>query len=65
MAKKTSPKVVKLVFEREKETRRTFRFREAGVDDPLEAVVGSIYVKKTALKELGNPSRIKVRIEPC
>lgn len=38
-----------LTFEYEKETKGTYRYREAG-DEPI---IGTIYVKKSALKDIG------------
>ncbi len=53
------------VFEFEKETPNTVRYREIEEDEP--AKVGTIYVKKWVLKKLaGNgkfPKRIKITIE--
>ena len=55
---------VKIRFEREKETKNTVRFSEAAADgDPL--VVGTLYVQKFALKELGQPEAVEIIIRPA
>lgn len=49
-------------FTKEKETKNAVRFKEvleAGVD---RGIVGSIYVLKSNLEDLGNPERIAVTI---
>ena len=46
-------------FEFEKATKNTHRFQECSE----EPVIGTLYVKKSALKELGDPEVIKVNIE--
>ena len=45
-----------LEFELERETKNTVRFSELG-DDP---VVGTLYVKKSAVAEMGNPESMEV-----
>jgi len=51
-------KKVTIKFSKEKETKGTFRYTEEG-DDPK---VGSLYIKKPAAAELGNPESITVVI---
>lgn len=51
---------VTLHFTFEKETPGTNRYREDG--DRADHVVGTLYVKKAALKKLGNPSTVTVAI---
>ncbi len=50
-----------LTFTREKDTKNTVRYREV-VPDGDPGVVGSIYVQKFALKELGQPEQLTVVI---
>ena len=55
---------VKIRFEREKDTKNTVRFAEAAADgDPL--VVGTLYVQKFVVKELGQPEAVEVTIRPA
>lgn len=56
------PKQIQVWFEKEKETRNTIKFREAVTEGEPE-VIGSLYVQKHALKELGYPTRLKVTVE--
>ena len=49
---------LELMFAKERITKNTVRFVE--VNEP--AVVGTIYVQKTALKEFGNPDHLSVTI---
>lgn len=42
---------MKIEFTKEKETKNTIRFME--ITDEGEAVVGTIYIPKTTLKEIG------------
>lgn len=51
-------KKVTLKFTKEKETKGTFRYSEDG-DDPK---VGSLYIKKSACGDLGNPESLTVVI---
>jgi hypothetical protein len=53
-----------LLFERERETKSTWRYQEHGVATDEPPVVGRLYVKKTALALLGNPERLQVTIKP-
>jgi len=46
---------------REKETKNTIKFAENERDDG-PPVVGTLYVQKYALKQLGNPETIKITI---
>jgi hypothetical protein len=54
---------VKVVLEREKETKNTIRFIEPEGDEPM--VIGTLYVQKFALRRMGNPDRIEVTIRPA
>ncbi len=46
-------------FFKEKETKNTIRFEES--DDSF--IMGTAYIQKRSLKELGNPDKIKITIE--
>lgn len=53
-----------IVFEIEKETKNTIRYRELESDEP--AKIGAIYFQKWFLKKLGGgkyPKKVKVNIE--
>jgi hypothetical protein len=52
---------MKVKFTREKETPGTVRFKEEG--DPADHKVGSLYLKKKAAADLGNPETVTVTIE--
>jgi len=53
-----------LKFTFEKETKGAFRFKEADVGKFDEPKVGSLYIRKSALKELGTvPQSVEVTIE--
>lgn len=49
---------VRVVLEREKETKRTVRYVEPGDD----AMVGTLYVPKSTLSQLGNPERLEITL---
>jgi len=53
-----------LTFETERPTKNTVRFEEVTEDDGASAV-GTLYVQKWALRDIGRPERIKVTIEPA
>jgi len=50
-----------LTFEKEKETKNTVRFQERERDDG-PPIIGTLYVQKYALKQLGNPETLTVTI---
>lgn len=52
--------MLKITFEKEKETKNTIRFSEKVEDSP--PVIGTLYVQKWALKQIGNPESIEVTI---
>ena len=52
---------VKLRFVRERETKTTIRFAE--VDPRDDPKVGTLYVKKALLHDLGDPEELTVTIE--
>lgn len=52
---------IERVFERERETENTWRFKEVKVEgEPLMS--GALYVRKDALAVLGDPEAIVVRV---
>ena len=58
MATATKTKPLTLDFIVERETKRTMRFQEAS-EHP---VIGTLYVQKGALAELGNPETLTVTL---
>lgn len=57
-ASKSTPKTVTVNFELERETKNTIRYSEVGDD----AVIGTLYLKKSAAAKLGNPEKIAVEV---
>lgn len=58
---------LELVFTQDRETKRTVLFQEQLGEQSYsdeDVAIGSLYVKKQALEMIGNPSRLKVIIEP-
>lgn len=53
---------INVSFETEKETKNAIRFTEVLEDGRERGIVGSLYVLKSELEELGNPSNIIVTI---
>lgn len=49
-----------LSFRRERETKNTVRFSEDG--DEAEQAIGTLYLKKEALEQLGNPEELTVTV---
>lgn len=59
--------VIKLVFKRRKETKRTFLFDEELGEQAWsdkDVAIGPLYVQKQALEMIGNPEKIEVTIRP-
>ena len=52
-------KVLTANFEHEKDTKRTSRFTETVETE----IIGTLYVKQSALAKIGNPKKLKVTIE--
>ena len=50
-----------LSFQRERETKNTVRYEEQVTDAP--PVVGTLYLQKYALNQLGNPDCLRVTID--
>lgn len=61
-AAKTKTESLVVTFDRERETKRTVRFAER-VDDDAPESIGTVYVQKHALRDLGNPDSIRVTVE--
>jgi len=53
---------IRLTFKKDKETKGTWRFAEVLTEGQERGVVGSIYVLKSSLAELGDPETITVVI---
>lgn len=51
-----------LKFDREKETKNTIRFTERESEDGEPPMIGILYLQKFAVKRLGDPSIIEVKI---
>lgn len=49
------------MFEVEKQTTNTYRFQEIEEDTP--GMIGALYLRKFAVKKLGNPTKIRVTVE--
>jgi hypothetical protein len=48
------------VFDLEKETKNTMRFSE---DPEAAPIMNTAYIQKWALKQLGNPEKVRITIE--
>lgn len=55
--------MLKLTFVRERETKGTVRYKEKQEDESQRPIVGTLYVTKPALNDLGNPQELQVTIE--
>lgn len=53
-------KSLEVKFTKERDTAKTVRFEEEG--DPEKHSIGKLYVKKTALKKLGDPEDLTVTL---
>jgi len=59
---------IELIFTEERKTKRTVLFREELGDQAWsdqDVAIGPLYVKQQALEQIGNPSKLKVTIEPA
>ena len=59
---------LELVFTEDRKTVRTVLFQEQLSEEAYseqDVAVGSLYVKKQALELIGNPSKLKVTVEPA
>ena len=57
MTTATKAKPLTLTFEHERDTKNKQRFQEVKTDH-----IGTLYVSKTAIAELGNPDVLKVTV---
>ncbi len=58
---------IELIFIEDRKTARTVLFEEQVGEQTFsdqDVAVGSLYVKKQALEMIGNPTKLKVTIEP-
>ncbi len=58
------PKIVVVLVDEDHETTRTRRFHEEVTPDS-EPILGSLYLPKHALQQLGSPCRIEVEVRPA
>ena len=59
----TEAKVFTLRFEFDKETKNKKRFQEVSNPDTFD-IIGTLYVSKEELKQIGDPSVLIVTIKP-
>lgn len=59
-AAKAGQEAVTVEFEFDRETKNTVRFAETGVEN----VIGTLYVSKRIMAQLGNPQSLKVVVTP-
>ncbi|GAJ08398.1 unnamed protein product [marine sediment metagenome] len=58
---------IELTFTEERKTKRAVLFHEELGDQAWsdqDVAIGPLYIKKQALEMIGNPSKVKVTIEP-
>ena len=48
---------------KERETKNTIRFEELENEEGNPPLIGTLYVQKWALKRLGNPEKVTLRLE--
>ena len=53
---------VKVLFEVEKETKRTFRFAEVENDMGPAPVIGTLYLQKFALKQMAIDGKVPTKV---
>ncbi len=53
--------MLKVTFDRERETKNTVRYQEREAEEP--PVIGTLYVQKFALKRLGDPAVLALTLE--
>lgn len=59
----TAAKSITVEFVKERETKGTWRYQEVPPEN-AEAVIGTLYVRKFALADVGVPERFTVTITP-
>lgn len=52
---------MKLIFTKAKDTKNKVRYEEEGDDQ----VVGTLYITKEDVRDLGNPEKVEVTINAC
>jgi len=57
----TATDTLTVTVHKERETKRTWRYAEAG--DPEQHVLGTLYVPKDTLAKLGDPDSLTVTME--
>lgn len=62
MAAAKSVKTFTVEFVKDRETKGTFRYAEEVPDGAGEAKIGSLYVRRFALSDLGMPEKITVTV---
>lgn len=55
------PKPITVTFNFDRDTKNTHRYNEVG--DPVNHIVGSLYIKKSAFSGTARPDAVKVSIE--
>jgi hypothetical protein len=61
---KAKTQTLELEFSKDKETKNTIRFQE-DVEEDATPVVGMVYLKKQAVKDLGDPENLLLTIAPA
>ncbi len=54
---------ITIQLKKERETKNTVRFEETENEEGNPPLVGTLYVQKWALKRLGNPEKVTLRLE--
>lgn len=62
-AKATPAKKHELYFDQDRETKGTYRYKEANVDAGARPIMGSIWIRKDIADEMGLNGAVKVTIE--
>ena len=57
-------RIVVIMVDEDHETTRTRRFREEVAPDD-EPTIGTLYLPKRTLKDLGSPRRIEIEVRPA
>lgn len=55
--------MLEMTFDLEKETKNTKRYAENVDEGPPK--INTLYIQKWAVRQLGDPKRVKVTIEAC
>jgi hypothetical protein len=54
---------IEIVLKKERETKNTVRYEEVESESGEPPVIGTLYIQKWALKRLGSPEQVRVKIE--